>query len=314
MRRTILMGTAALALAMVLAACQVAVGPGDGQTPTVDYTITAQTAYPPPPSPIRSINVPANQDVVVRVRTGTVPNVPTRLMVMEIEAQPGTRLEVLTAGRTLIGASTNRDFFASTVAAATSAVPLAARPEATTARAEGFSRDAVDVEPLAVATPWRCLGPCVAFRPAAGTGVDYFMVIRSPQSQQIALLAYLMEEQDQNEPNDTLADATFIAGSPIVADVSGAIERLGDQDYFRIANSGWGGASTLQLDIVVANAPAQLDIFVEFADGFRVYPGDAPRAAFPGEYFVVRAQQGQDGPLVAGTGFSSRYSVFIRPN
>jgi hypothetical protein len=311
MRRTLMLGSAALAVAMVLAACQVT--PVPGGPPTADYTFSAQTAYPPQPSSRGTVFLPANQDVIVRIQTGTVTSDPTRLMVMEVDAPAGVRLEVRTAGAQVIGASTDPRFFASTMTAATAAAPLQARPATLSTRGTGTPRDRTMVEPQSVAVVWNCVGPCVAFRPAVGTNIDYYLVIRSPQSRNANIYAYLMEEQDQNEPNNSQATATPVAANQITANVSGAIERLGDSDFFRIAPSGWG-SGTVEVDITAATAPGQLDIYVEFlSDNKRVYPGDPPLLASPGEYFVVRAESPTTNAQVAGPAFTSRYNVFVTP-
>jgi hypothetical protein len=313
MRRILTYGIATLAFAMVLAACQVSVGPGDGDT--FDYSINAQmNAYnPDAPTVIRQVSVPGTGTTVVRVRVGQVPlTTPPQLAVMEIDAPAGTEIEVRTAGGQLLGVSADRRFFASSRDAALAATPLVARMGVDDDRTSAESSGRAIVEPLSVGLYWDCLGPCVAFRPVPGPSRDSFVYIRSPQARQIGLLAYVMREQHAHEPNDTQATATPIAGTIGGADVIGAIERLGDSDFYRISSTGWS-AGEVSVELVVPNAPPQLDIYIEFLADNAVRGPNDPVRAFPGEVFVVRAHDPAGGPRVAGPALTSRYIVHIDP-
>ncbi|CAN5679598.1 hypothetical protein BH23DEI1_BH23DEI1_09820 [soil metagenome] len=308
----------AVVMTAFLAGCSVNVG-GPQVPPTPDHSFTAQgPVFPPTPSPRGTVFLPANQDVVIRVSSGDVGSDPRRLLVFEIEATPGTRLEVRSATNQLLGASRSPDFWASSVAEAGASTPSAAAAavapavvtRASSGREPGLRR--ADVDAQAIGVQWTCVGPCVAVRPPSGASRDYFLYVRSSTNQNVGVLAYRFAEQDLNEPNDSLETAMFLAGSTGGAVAIGAIERLFDSDWFEIGTGGWG-SGLVEVELT-APAADDLAIYLEFlSDGFRIFPGDEPAVAEVGERFVVRAHRPEACAARAGPASDSRYTVFVDP-
>ncbi|MDF1524301.1 MAG: hypothetical protein P1P87_15975 [Trueperaceae bacterium] len=91
-----------------------------------------------------------------------------------------------------------------------------------------LSTTALDVAPAAILVVFPCLGACAAIAP---TSSDYVVAVSNPTGQtwSYELLAYTIDATDPNEPNDGETGATRLDAAGAY---QGAIERLGDEDYF----------------------------------------------------------------------------------
>lgn len=101
----------------------------------------------------------------------------------------------------------------------------------TGAEATSSGLEAKSVEPQAIGIEWFCYGPCII--ESAASGARYVRVQNvSEVERTYDLYAYGLEFQDTNEPgNDNSAVA--------LGDVdSGAIEVLGDEDWFQVTQPG----------------------------------------------------------------------------
>lgn len=301
--------------AALLTACQIAVDPGPTPPPTVDTTVTAQTTNFPA-SPVGSISLPAGQDRVIRVQTGPVSTDARRLLVLEIEATAGTRLDVYDSAGRLVGSSRRPSYFAATSSAAALAAATAADASGGAQRQRSAPRDRTElVDRSSVSVAWTCVGPCVAIRPPSTSGgTTYYMVVRAGSSQTADIFAYQTLQADQNEANNTQASATVIPGGTVLQDAQGAIEWLGDEDWYRIAPTGWGGAQFVDVDITALQAPDQLEIYAYFPlDDFILRAGEPPAVVAVGEYFVIRARTAGTNTTAGGPAGTSSYNIFIEP-
>lgn len=88
------------------------------------------------------------------------------------------------------------------------------------------------LRPQAIVSNVLCQGPCILL-PATGGSV--MVSIANPTSATVRanLVAYVDRFSDANEPNDGAGTAT-----PLLAHDSGAIELIGDRDYYRVSRAG----------------------------------------------------------------------------
>ncbi len=200
-------------LAALLAACQVTVTPVI--PPTADYQVNAQ-GQTTDPNPRRTITVPANDAVVIDVRF---PTSGADLMYVEIEptgSGAGLQLELWSpSGTTRELVSRSASIFG------TSTAVLAAEAEAAAS------------ERSSISIGWTCFGPCAA-RPYRA-GASYVRVVNdSASARTVRFYAYGLAATDQNEPNDSAAQAARVVATALGSAVTGAIEHVGDRDYFLI--------------------------------------------------------------------------------
>lgn len=211
-----------------------------------------------------------------------------QLRYVEIEGASGTVADgrvllELRDGSGPIGFSTSRERFATGVDVLSSAA--------------AWSQD---VAPSSISVLQQCLGPCVATRYQSGTVFARVTNISS-QTRTVDLYAYGAPETDQNEPNDTTSAATVVTLGSAPVTVTGAIERLGDVDVFRlVCGAGFGFA-----DVLVT-----LDTDFPGAMVVRLLPSGPSMG--PGEQLSVPCNayvrvQTTDGS--AGPSASSRYSL-----
>lgn len=125
-----------------------------------------------------------------------------------LEAAPGLLLGAKQGGRAYVSNSAGRFGLGSAAAAPGSLLP-----------------QAVDVNAI-------CGGPCILLAPAGGP-VSVGVTNSSGQPLRAQFVAYPDSFSDEAEPNDRASAATTLAGS-----TSGAIELVGDRDYYRAASAG----------------------------------------------------------------------------
>lgn len=137
------------------------------------------------------------------------------------------------------------------------------------------------LEPASIVVLPNCRGACIIRNAAPGS---YAVRIhnRSNSRQSVALYAFVEAYWDDNEPNDRPADATQLGEEPI----AGAIERIGDVDYFRVLRDGelrFSSSSSLPLRAEVRDNRNQQTIATLVPGGrARVALGDLVRVFVDG--------------------------------
>lgn len=251
-----------LGLATLLAACTVTFV----FDPPITATVTAQVTTAP--TPLESDSLGGGDTSYYRVE------VPTARDLLYVEAVgDDLRVSLFTASGSLVGLSESESYFASGLGS------LAA--------SEAIAAAAGGVETLAIDVPYLCIGPCVATRPNAGT---YYVKVenRSSGSRSFDLYAYTFDHNDTFEPNDSSSSAVTVAGED---DLIGAIETLGDQDWFR-----YTGVSARTLEFSTYDGSVGLVLVVE--GGPTLEAGDVD-VIYPNERFRVASAAQRAGP--AGT-------------
>lgn len=279
LRRSLRLAGVALAV-FALAACEISIGPAPF-TPDLEGTYTARIQTSPT---VLSSNVSIAQGETLIFRI----NIPDGVRDLLYAEVGGSDLRVgwlSTTGATL-AVSESRAYFAGSV----DALGTANAVDAQTA-----------VAPHSIDVPFLCLGPCAAISPKASG--YYYLAVRnlSGGSNSFDLFAYTMFANDTEDRgangNDTIGTATqFGAGD----DLLGAIELLGDRDWFRYTGSG-----DRLLTFTVADGSESAGLVLRFeADGFILRSGDPAVVVRPDDLFEVYSELGRAGP--AG---SARYIV-----
>jgi hypothetical protein len=264
--------------------------------PPVPDEVVIASGVTTDPAPVGTIDVPAGEvrwiEVTYRALTSSAPT----LMVFELDggSEGGTRIDVRDDRGRLVVASRSSQWYGRNVGAVAATAHVDVPPS------DPFGATSV-VSPSAVVDAWTCLGTCAAARYVAGT---YYVSVRNTRSvsQRYDIVAYGRAPSDTNEPNDTASTATayqltFDGDGP-----TGAIERPGDADYFRLtcAASFAGPSEGMRLEL----ASAFVGTLVLDADG-GTYAVGVPTPPVPcGSTVVVRAQDGSAGPAA-----SSVYSI-----
>lgn len=239
---------------------------GDVATSPIDATVAAQDTTSP--SPLLSSSVAAFGSRAYRV------NLPTARDLLYAEAVgSGLRVRLLTLGGSTLAVSESPAFFTG-----------------------GLSRGAADVEAVgpgrsAIDVQFTCLGPCAAVRPGAAA---YLVEVQNltASSRSFDLYAYTFDANDLNDrgaaSNDSSATATVIAG---IGSYAGAIEWLGDEDWFR-----YTGASERVLRFSVLDTAPGLRL--RFEDGTVVEGTLAGLTTnlYPNDRFRVESGSNRAGP------------------
>lgn len=267
------------ALTLVLAACEITVtGPTPTFPPSLSGTVEAEVFVPTVgvgPELQLSASLSAQQVRYYRV------NVPTArdLLYAEVDGND-LRVTLYTGSGNVLAVSESSRYFGA------SATALAVASS--------------EVGTSSLSTTFFCLGPCAAIEP---TSSSYVIGVRnltnSPRT--FDLYAYTMTATDESEPNDTVGAAT---GFGITDDPTGAIESLGDEDWYV-----YTGASSETLRFAVFNL--DLDLVLEF-------PNDEPVTIVEGtidgttttigtgDVFRVYSRAGLAGPST-----ESRYQITL---
>jgi len=261
---------AAVALAMfALAACTFT--PFD---PTIEQTFTAQVVDWPggDPTPrVGGITLREGRTVYYRV---DMPSARRDLLYAEVVATgagSGLRLSLVSDVGFTRAVSVSPDYFSSTVGGL--------------GLSEVEALDADAVGGRSISAEFSCLGPCVAVRATANS---YLIKIEntSGSSRTFDLYGYTMNFSDQNEPNDTASSAVVLTGAGVF---QGAIETLGDEDWFRYTGS---DLRDLRFD---AFDPA-LGLLLQIDGGGPTLGTGDQDVIYPGERFRVRSTAGRAGP------------------
>lgn len=213
MKRHTLIFSLAIAAALVLSACTITVEPGPPPPRQPDDTRTARNDSA---NPVTTYNIAAGADILVRI------DVDTSSPALYLELNRDIDLEVFNASRNRIASASSRNFFGSGTTGLTTTAAL---------------------EPQAVTVQVPCRGSCVILD--QGTSSHYFLLIRntSGSSQSVGLFAFGDTFADGLEPaNDIASSAPFL---DLNNGDSGALEVLGDVDFWRVTGAPAGGTSLL---------------------------------------------------------------------
>jgi hypothetical protein len=259
---------AVAALALVLSACQITITPGPTWPPSLAGTLTAQVTSNPTAQASDTLSPGA-----VRYYRVNVPEA-RGLLYGEVSDVSGLRVSLLGSSGSLQAVSDTRAYFAASVAGLSMA-DLAA-----------------DVGGSSIDVAFACVGPCAAVVPSATT---YYIAVAnvSGSTRSYDVFAYTMDETDLNEPNDASLSPTPLVGAG--SDL-GAIEVLGDVDYFEYEAVG-GGA------FYVVFTPYDLDLGLELdivgCTECVVLDGTSGRQVeglLDGDVLRVRSAAGRAGP------------------
>lgn len=268
LRRSWRLATVALAM-LALAACTFT--PFD---PTIEETFTAQVVDWPggDPTPrVPGITLREGREVFYRIE---MPSARRDLLYAElvaIGASSGLRLSLVSDIGFTRAVSVSPDYFSSTVGG------LAL------GEVETLGSDAVGGR--SISAEFTCLGPCVAVR-ATANSVLVKIENTSGSSRTFDLYGYTMDFSDENEPNDTASSAIAVGGPGVL---QGAIETLGDEDWFRYTGS---DLRDLRFD---AFDPA-LGLVLQIDGGGPTLSDGDEDVIYPGERFRVRSADGRAGP------------------
>jgi hypothetical protein len=281
LRRSLRLAGVALAV-FALAACQVSIGPSPFD-PLVSGTFTAQVTTAP--TVLRSnVQIVQGQTLYFRIE---MPTDVRDLLYGEAEGS-GLRVGWLSTSGATLAVSESTDYFAGSV----SALALGGADVGTSGA----------IAPRSIDVPFVCAGPCAAIAPT--TSGSYYLAVRNvsggPRS--FNLYAYTMDANDLEDrgaaSNDTPATATPFGLGEVV---EGAIELLGDRDWFEYVGS--GDRRVLTFSLYEGAEDVGLRLRFE-GDAQGVYdltglPGSQTAYLYPGDRFQVYSSLGRAGP--AGT-------------
>lgn len=148
-----------------------------------------------------------------------------------------------------------------------------------------------DMDPASVGVFFDCLGPCAAVRPSTEM---YLVEVRNLAggSRAFDLYAYVMNANDENDrgskTNDAPGTATRIPG---VGSYGGAIEWVGDEDWFR-----YTGSNQLVLVFTVINEALGIELVFEGEPAMRGTTGGVVVALVQWDVFRVASALSRAGP------------------
>lgn len=261
-------------LVLVLAACEITVSPTPTPTwpPAFAGTLVAQATFSPTDQARGTLAPGTTRYYELNVNTVR------DLVYAEVQGQSGLRVSIFTLGGTRLAVSESATYFGPTIAS--------------------LSTSADAVGPSSISTQFVCLGPCVA----VPTASSFVVAVSNPTdlSRTFEVYAYTFDATDQNEPNDTVGGATPLDGA---GSYLGAIERLGDADYF-VYNATAGGSFFVVFDPFDPALGLELEILdctecvvLDGSDGFQV------EGLLDGDVLRVRSAAGRAGPS-ATSGYS----------
>lgn len=242
----------------------------DGLTDTASHSLTisteTHTATTDPNTPFSIYNINPGETRSIQINT------PTTNGLLYLELAHDLMLEAHTPGAIYYSVDAERF----------SLTPLLPGP--------------ASLQPQAVSAAVACRGSCVLL-PAADNDTVMLLVTNTGASAITPdLYAYTDAPSDENEPNDTFATATPLADAD-----SGAIETIGDKDYYAVQTTGilhFDSPSALQLRANVHNASGER--LASINPGTQV-------AVTAGEYVVIEALHGE-----ASASAASLYYLEIR--
>lgn len=279
-----LLPAALLGFALLLTACEITVSPGT-PPPDPDYVRSAESLGAGESPTANFIQVPGNESVIVEVALGSAAQ-SDEAIYFEVDGGGDAEILQYSSGGSILASSASADVFVQGTAALSSAGATAA------------------VAPQIV-TVQSCLGPCIIDSADRST---FFLEVFNTSSvnQTFDLFLYTQAFGDEHDPgNDSMSTAVGLGGGASNTD-EGAIETIGDRDFWAIQESG-----DLFFDEVASVSPS-LDLRLRLIDedGFTVgtfQPGTGAIEALAGDTAIV-FENGDDAAAVSG---ASRYFLEI---
>jgi hypothetical protein len=247
-----------------------------GCTLTVPLPTDEVTAGIDPDAVVRTQFLEPGERLVLRVFNSTLRD----LLVADVVGV-NVRVTLMNEWYGTLAVSEQREFFARSVAGLAGA-------------------DAAAATPASVIPSAFCRGPCVAIVPEAGTRYLLEITNRAATRQPVSLYLYGIAAVDPRDrggaTNDTLANAFPVS----VGDVGGAIEVIGDADWFRFVGTDDATLTFYPFDEVVG-------LRLQFDGQMQLISGPSVTAIIrPGDRFRVFSAFNRAGP--SGT---SGYAITI---
>jgi len=260
MRRTLFPILGAL-VALVLAGCTITI------EPIIPPNAVDVTATTDPNTPVYADTLSAGDSEVFEI---TIPQaVRDNYDVVYLELSENIELEQRSGTYVLIASSNSADFFAR--------------------YADGLQSVDAGIEEQGIDLSVTCRGSCIIFEPTSGT---YYAHVKNDSGGPIYYDLYVYGDvlQDDTEPeNGARATApTYVVGTT----ASGAIETLGDRDFWWVPGAG----GSVAFD--APNANVALEATVLNASGTAVagpYTSGDQFDVFPGEYIRIESANGRAG-------------------
>ena len=277
LRRSLRLAGVALAV-FALAACQVSIGPSPFD-PLISGTFTAQVTTEP--TALRSnVQIAQGQTLYFRIE---MPTDLRDLLYGEVEGS-GLRVGWLSSSGATLAVSESPGYFAGSVSA------LALGADVGTSGA---------IAPRSIDVPFACVGPCAAIAPT--TSGSYYLAVRNVAggSRSFDLYAYTMNANDLEDrgaaSNDTPATATPFGLGEVV---EGAIELLGDRDWFEYVGTGDRRVLTFALFEGAEDVGLRLRFEGDDQGEYDLtgLPGSQTAYLYPGDRFQVYSSLGRAGP------------------
>ena len=248
-----------------------------------ELDVVAQGLVSVAPVSLGTVTVPGNRSRLVRLVFPTAAGADLRYIeIAGANVEPSVRLQVYVGGES-VGVSTRRDLFASSL----SALSLGAADHV--------------ADPAAIGVVWNCGGPCVAERYRSGEVIAR-ITNTSSTARTVDVYAYGTPEGDLNEPNDRPQDATEVVIEAEGDFVVGALERIGDVDYFRFLC----GADFADLDLrLTLESTFRGDIVMDVPGQAPVGPGTSRVVDCPALVSVYTRDD------TAGPSAASRYRIDV---
>lgn len=276
------------AAALLLAGCRVSV-PDDGNGGGgPDVTVAAEPLGTGESPTARSLQVPGNGSLLVEVTLSSTAQA-NQAIYFELGTEQNVEMVLL-------------DSSGNALASSTSAAIFRTGTQALGASASGVAPGGLEPQ---VVTTELCRGACIIRN--ANRSLFYLRVDNvSSTSRTIDLYVYTKSYADEYEfDNNTLSGATGLGGTQETFN-SGAIESLGDEDYWEILEPG-----SLFFD-AVQDRPADLELRLDLFDAqgtfVETYAPGATISALDGDVAIVY-EAGNDAAGVSG---SSQYFLEIQ--
>lgn len=256
MKRFALVLSLVIGAALFLSACDITITPGP-TPPTPNENATAGTN---PNSAVKSKTLAPGQRWLYRVSVPS--SVSSNYDVLYVELDQSLNLGVGSASGVTRYSSSSASFFGRGVAGLASAAIASADTE--------FGAQSINPSPP-------CRGSCVIFQP--GSEGTYLVEVHNTRSSSVSYNLFVYGEQfaDEYEPrNNNRTEAPALMVSPSFAE-SGAIETVGDVDFWRVQGSGPvifdATASQLSLRVELLNSSGNVAGSYQDGDTFNVSNG-----------------------------------------
>lgn len=244
-----------------------AVTVGDVTTSPIDQTVAAEDTTSPT-DPVDSASVAAFARYTYRVGVSA-----NRDLLYAEAVGSGLRVRLLTLGGSTLAESGTPDYFTGGVSRGAAAA------------------EALSLAPAAIDVEFSCLGPCAAVRPSADA---YLVEVENLTSsaKSFDFYAYTFDANDLNDrgaaSNDSVSTATVIPG---VGSYGGAIEWLGDEDWFH-----YTGASERVIEFSVFDTA--LGLHLRFDGGITIEGtlGGLTTNLYPEDRFRIESGSNRAGP------------------